>query len=373
MLDRGYEAGNSMKAELPQDAYVVEDESENDTAANPGKHNITTYGADLRVEDLCRMQETGEIVVPSFQRKFVWTLGQSSRFIESLLMDWPVPGIFLACGTGSDKFLVIDGQQRLKSLLFFRQGVFNPESGKRAVKFALTGVNPEFDGATYADLWVRDKADLDNYLFHATVIGNLYPEKDDTSIYHIFERLNTGGDPLQPQEVRAALYHGKLMDTIREINLHPSWREIYGDPDIRQKDQELILRFLALAFPDKEYRSPLKEYLNKFAHNRQNPPDSVLDQYAKAFKQVSDLWWAALGRKAFRPAQGLNAAVFDSMTVGLAKRIEFSDLPDPVEIASAYNELMADPDYLKAVRDWTSSENAVAVRLRKAISRLTQT
>ena len=64
MLDRGYETENSINAELPHDAYGVEDESENDTAATPGKHNITTYGADLRVEDLCRMQETEEIVVP---------------------------------------------------------------------------------------------------------------------------------------------------------------------------------------------------------------------------------------------------------------------------------------------------------------------
>lgn len=373
MPDNDYETGNSVFAELPPDPYAVDDESENDTAATPDQHNITAHGADLSVEDLCRMQESGEIIVPSFQRSFVWTLEQSSKFIESLLLDWPVPGIFLARDPASDKFLVIDGQQRLKSLLFFRQGVFNPESDKSRAKFALTGVTPEFNGLTYANLWISRQADLDHYLFHVTVIGTLHPEKDDTSIYHIFERLNTGGEPLRPQEVRSALYHGKLMDTIREINQHPSWRKIYGDTDIHQKDQELILRFLALTFPDKKYQHPLKEYLNQFAKNRQNPPDNILNQYANTFQQVSDLWWEALGHKAFRPAQVLNAAVFDSMTVGLAQRIESLASPHPVAIANAYHELMADTEYLKAIKQWTSSESAVTMRLEKAASKLAQT
>lgn len=374
MLDSGYETGNSAAMESRQDAYGavygVDDEAENDTVGAPAKHSITAYGADLSVESLCRMQESGEIIVPSFQRSFVWTLRQSSRFIESLLLDWPVPGIFLASDAESDKLLVIDGQQRLKSLLFFRQGVFDHPNNREAVPFALTGVNPEFDGATYSDLCTRDKENLDSYLFHATVIGNSYPEKDDTSIYHIFERLNTGGVPLQPQEVRAALYHGKLMDAIREINQHPSWRKIYGDIDVHQKDQELILRFLAFAFPDNEYQSPLREYLNRFASDWRNPPDSVLEKYTSTFKRVSDLWWDALGDNAFRPNRKLNAAVFDSMAVGLAKRIGLYDSPYPTEIAKAYHELIQDPDYLEAAKQWTSSESAVKMRLEKVINRL---
>ena len=372
MPDSDYETDAMTSASSPQDADGVEDESENDIAAAPARYSITTYGADLRVEDLCLMQESGEIIVPRFQRSFVWSLEDSSKFIESLIMDWPVPGIFLARDAESDKFLVIDGQQRLKSLLFFRQGVFQPGSNRDSVPFALTGVHPEFEGLTYANMWAGDRTDFDNHLFHATVVGKLFPETDDTSIYHIFERLNTRGEPLRPQEVRAALYDGKLMDTIREINQHPSWRKIYGNHDIRQKDQELILRFLAFAFADGEYHSPLKEYLNKFADNHRNPSDEVLGRYASSFKQVSDLWWNALGNAAFRPAQRLNAAVFDSMMVGLTRRIDLYGPPYPDEIAKAYCELMQDADYRRAIAHSTSSERAVAARLEKATARLAQ-
>lgn len=371
MQERDYETG--AMAFAAQDASLVEDESEDDIGASPARHNISTYGADLTVESLCRMQETEEIVVPSFQRKFIWSLKESSRFIESLLIDWPVPGITLSRDTEAERFLLIDGQQRLRSLLFFRKGVFDPSSDGDPETFALTGVRPEFEGLTYADLTWKDRESLDNYLFHVTVIEELYPEMNDTSIYHIFERLNTGGLPIEPQEVRSALYHGGLMDAIRELNQHPSWRKIYGSPDARRKDEELILRFLAFTFPVAEYRRPLKEYLNKFANNWRNPPNEVLDKFSNSFKQVSDLWWDALGDKAFRPALRLNAAVFDSMTVGLARRIDLNDSPDTSEIATAYCELMDDEGYRIATTNWTSREEAVSVRLEKATNRMAQT
>ena len=368
MSDKDHEAGAA--AFQDQDVSRVEDEPEDDIGASPARHNISTYGADLTVESLCQMQEMGEIVVPTFQRSFIWSLKQSSRFIESILIDWPVPGIILFRYAEDDRFLLIDGQQRLKSLLFFRKGVFNPVPDHEPEKFSLTGVRPEFEGLTYADLDWKDRENLDNYLFHATVIEELNPEMNDTSIYHIFERLNTAGQPIQPQEVRTALYQGGLMDAIRELNQHPSWRKIYGSPDARRKDEELILRFLAFAFPVTEYRRPLKEYLNNFAENLRNPSQEVLNKYVGSFKQVSDLWWDALGDNTFRPAGRLNAAVFDSMTVGLARTIDLYGPPDPSEIAKAYYELIEDEEYRTATMNWTSSESAVSIRLEKATNRL---
>ena len=165
MPDSDYKTDAMAFMDLPQDADGIEDESENEVAAAPARYSVTTHGADLRVEDLCLMQESGEIIVPRFQRSFVWSLEDSSKFIESLLMDWPVPGIFLARDAESDKFLVIDGQQRLKSLLFFRQGIFQPGSNRDSVPFALTGVHPELEGLTYANMWAGARSDFDNHLF----------------------------------------------------------------------------------------------------------------------------------------------------------------------------------------------------------------
>ena len=69
-----------------------------------------------------------KVKVPEFQRSFVWSLRDASRFIESLLLGLPVPGVFLAKDAETKKLLVIDGQQRLRSLQFYYDGFFTPKS-----------------------------------------------------------------------------------------------------------------------------------------------------------------------------------------------------------------------------------------------------
>src|SRR4051812_28510587 len=114
----------------------VDDETELEDEPIEASYSITSYGADYPVDSLIQRVKDGTIFVPGFQRQFVWSQTQASRFIESLLMGLPVPGIFLARETGdTNKSLVIDGQQRLKSLQFFYDGTF----GRRA--FELTGIS----------------------------------------------------------------------------------------------------------------------------------------------------------------------------------------------------------------------------------------
>ena len=103
---------------------------------------------------------------------------------------------------------MIDGQQRLRTLQYFYRGIFEPD--KR--EFALKGVTPEFEGVTYNSLKDHDRRRLDDSILHATIVRQETPSDDDSSIYHIFERLNTGGIPLNPQEIRATIYHGEFND-----------------------------------------------------------------------------------------------------------------------------------------------------------------
>lgn len=90
----------------------------------PFRYAITSYGADYPVDSLVQRLEKDVLFVPFFQRKFVWTLKQASRFIESLLLGLPVPGVFLARDESSAKLFIIDGQQRLRTLQYFYNGVF---------------------------------------------------------------------------------------------------------------------------------------------------------------------------------------------------------------------------------------------------------
>mgnify|MGYP001054902672 CR=1 FL=1 len=119
----------------------------------------------------------------------------------------------------------------------------------------------------------------------AFVIKQLNPG-DGTSIYHVFERLNTGGTQLVSQEIRNCIYHGPFNDLLCKLNSDASWRKLFGkaSPDRRQRDVELILRFLALRFSHDEYQKPMKDFLSKFMAVHRRDESSVLASYEEAFK-----------------------------------------------------------------------------------------
>jgi hypothetical protein len=346
---------------------AIEDETEQDESVPYVSYDVTSYGSDPDVEGLVRRIKRGDILIPPFQRDYVWRQPEASRFIESLLLGLPVPGIFFATEPETNKLLVIDGQQRLKSLLFFYDGYFNPRpDDKRRRVFNLVKVQERFEGKTYTDLDERDRIRLDNSILHATIVKQTSPPSDDTSLYHIFQRLNSGGRRLVAQEMRVALYHGPLMDRIRHLNEYSSWRLIYGQPNSRLKDQELILRFFALYSEQEHYNRPMEEFLNKFAGRKRRSDELYLDGLSGLFRGCCDIFWEALGRDAFRPTRALNAAVFDSCMVGLARRIKDGRPVEPNNVREIYKALLNDTQYFQAISRSTADEAFVVRRLTRA-------
>jgi uncharacterized protein with ParB-like and HNH nuclease domain len=329
------------------------------------RYQISSYGADYPVDALVKRLRETDIFIPPFQRLFVWDRERSSRFIESLLLGLPVPGIFLSKETDSQKLLVIDGQQRLATLLYFYEGMFADKH-----EFSLKGVQSEFEGLTYKTLKDDDRRRLNDSILHATVVKQDKPSKDDSSIYYIFERLNTGGMILHPQEIRAAIYHGKFNEILNKLNQNKSWRAIYGRESKRMRDRELILRFLALYFTpnlEENYKAPMKEFLNNYmAENKKLEKES--EQYlTSAFVNTVGVAHQALGQDAFRPYVQLNAAVYDSVMVGLARRLQKGTMKDLKGFQNAYRELTADNDYVKLTESRTADEQSVRRRIALAI------
>jgi Protein of unknown function DUF262 len=356
----------------PSAVLEVENDNINDEAASddtviPEPYDITSYGADYDVEGIVRRLRRGEIFMPPFQREYVWNQTEASRFIESLLLGLPVPGIFLATELITRRFLVIDGQQRLKTLLFFYTGFFNPREHEQAHRvFQLHGVQPEFEGKTYESLDETDRIRLDNSIIHSTIVKQESPSDDDTSIFHIFERLNNGGRRLTDQEIRVALYHGSLIEKIKQLNKYKHWRDVFGAPSNRLKDQEFILRFFALLLPWRLYTKPMKEFRNRFAAKYRNEDPELLQNWEKRFQETIDIAWQAFGKTAFRPSGALNAAVFDSVMVGLAQRLEKGPINTLDRNRMTYQQLLSDPEYTEAISRATSDEQSVERRLRKA-------
>lgn len=325
-------------------------------------YSITSYGADYPVDGLVKRIRDGSIFIPAFQRGYVWHLKEASRFIESLLLGLPVPGIFLSRVEESKKLLVIDGQQRLRTLQFFYDGIFY-NTGR---EFALSSIESHFNGATYRSLTDEDKRRLDDTIIHATIVKQDEPSDDNSSIFLIFERLNTGGEHLQPQEIRSAMYTGEFNDLIKELNTNEAWRDLYGPINKRMRDQELILRFLALYYRGDEYKKSMKDFLNCYMAENKHIDQKFADQLKKIFYSTVENIQKHIGSKAFRPRNTIVAAVYDSVMIGIAHRLEAGDISDYIELKLRYDELMNTKEYITAISEHTSDEDRVATRIKLA-------
>ena len=349
---------------MPTFANQIEDQNVDDPVGEdevtPYTYAITSYGADYPVDGLVKRIREDSILIPDFQRRFVWKKPQASRFIESLLLGLPVPGVFFEKEQGAQKLLIIDGQQRLLSLHYFYEGLF----ADTQKAFALNGVQAQYEGKTYKSLEEEDRRRLDDSIIHATVVRQDEPTDDRGSIYHVFERLNTGGTPLSPQEIRTCVYHGPLCELLKELNDLPSWREVFGSASSRMKDQELILRFFALAHNLAEYSRPMKGFLNEFmGHHRNLDLALTTESLTEGFSKTINCIVEAVGNRAFRPVSTINAAVFDAVSVAVFKRLEQGAIQDLRALKNAYDSLLGSEDFQKAYKKSTADESSVRGRI----------
>lgn len=170
-----------------------------------------------------------------------------------------MPGVFLYKDRKTKKLSVIDGQQRILSSIRY----FKNEFDERI--FRLKNVLPKWEGKTYQELDDSDRFQLNDTVLRATVVQQLDPD-DHSSIYHIFERLNTGGTNLNPMEIRKCVYFGEFFKLLEQLNENAHWRKIIAQPkaDKRLRDIELILRCLALNNAWMSYDQSMKIFLNNF-------------------------------------------------------------------------------------------------------------
>ena len=357
--------------QLPADEMV--DDLDEAIEVIPYTYSITSYGADYPVDSIVKRMKAGDIAVPtfawnpsadsdvvSFQREYVWPRTKADRFIESLLLGLPVPGIFLV-KEPSGVQLVLDGHQRLVTLRGFYDGVLDKK------EYKLINVQPRFEGKRYIDLDPEDRRRIDDSIIHATIVRQDQPTEDQSSIYVIFERLNTGGVNLQPQEIRVALYHGALVDLLAELNDQKDWRELFGKKSRRLKDMELILRFFAMYYHGTKYRRPMKDFLNRYMASNRDLQHQNRRTLLEVFQGVTGFIHQNLGQDAFRPYRNINAAVVDSIMVGIAHRLAAGGPPRSKATAkSAYAKLTISAKYRSTVETGTAQEASVETRLEMA-------
>jgi hypothetical protein len=342
------------------------------------RFNISSYGWDSDVEGLVKRLKRQDIHVPRFQRGFVWTNTQKSRFIESLVMGLPVPNVFLAQDGKTRNLNIVDGQQRLLSLRDYLEG-----------KFSLRGEHLQDDlkgryfSAEVAPskrskvLEIADARALADAVIHSIVIKP-DPSDDDPSRGHeynqaviqIFRRLNTSAQPLVAQEIRTSIFYGSLDSLIRELNQDENWRTIFGKPHSRLKDMELILRSISLIENGDNYKAAMPRFLDNYMEaNREMSPDKV-QKIRDNFKLVTSAIVNSIGRDGLRNGTNFVLTKLDAVMVGYSEYLKKYSTVDHADLIKRVGELESDTgdltSYQWAVSEFVNDTDRVLTRVRRA-------
>jgi len=257
------------------------------------EYDISAAPNDFDILTIYSFLESGAVRIPAFQRNYVWDLRRASKLIESLILGLPVPQVFLY-EVDRNQFVEIDGQQRLMSIYYFKKQRF-PRQEKRSELRSIFDKNNQIPDQTLHDdryfenFRLRLPDSLPNQknrfsrLSYATlgayqtqfdlrtirnvIIKQNVPEGDDSSMYEIFNRLNTGGVNLKPQEIRTSMYHSDFYNMLYQANSKPTWRYILAneEPDVHMKDVEILLRGFAMLIDAENYSPSMVRFLNQFS------------------------------------------------------------------------------------------------------------
>lgn len=309
--------------------FLEPNKDEESDSAKPTKVETELYSfpADYTLELITSKLDKGEVQVPPFQRHYVWSKEKASMLIDSFVRRLPVPPVYLFAQKDRT-FLIIDGHQRLITIKRFLQGKWQRREDFR---LALEEGNPLKD-KRFKDLPPETQRQLKDWVLRAIVIEPKREEYRD-AMYDIFSRLNTGGVNLLPQEIRNSAFHGSFNTSLKDLNKVFEWRKIIGvrKEDPRMRDVELVLRGLALSRIGQltrsgkplKYTASLKQFLNDFMTENQNPTEKWLRENETLFKNTIHAILKELGNKPFHLRHNkMNAPAYDAVFVAFSRHSE---------------------------------------------------
>lgn len=305
------------------------------------------------------MFDDGDIIPqPDYQRDYVMDVKTASRLIESVLLNIPIPTVYL-CEELDGRFSIIDGQQRMTSFVKYLKN-----------EFALKGLEelPELNGKKFSNL---DKI-LQRMIKSCTLNSIILTKESQELKYEIFARLNQGSIRLKPQELRNCIYRGPLNDMIEQIaKTNKYLNELFLEKNRRKNYQEYILRFFALRnFND--YSSSMTKTMNNYMIKHQNADEQEIKKLRELYNNTIDIVKQVFGKTAFcaydrQKKQFMNkfsGSVYDSIIIACSMFNPHDLMAHADEIRNQVNEIkMNNLDYQDYTYAATGSKNRVIGRI----------
>jgi hypothetical protein len=370
------------------EGFLPDDQQENldDERGSLDTSDVVLYSTDWTVESVINQVHKKRINLnPSFQRRQAWSVSHRSKFIESLMLNIPIPQIVLAEDPNSKgHYIVIDGKQRLLSLVQYVQS--KDQNQINEVKYntyKLKGLSKGIDeteiynGKKFFELPSSVQAQIENTVLRTVIIRSV---KNEKFLYEAFLRLNQGSKSLSPQELRQALAPGYFIDWLDDYvcaseSLQKALR--IDSPDPRMRDTEVALRFMAYSEALNGYDGKFRQFLDNYLleKNKQyqaeisNKPD-VAEKLERAIETTISIFednaFEKFDPKTEQFGRKFNRAVFDSMTFFFSDaKVSKEALEKKDAIISAFKNLcLSSPDYVSSVESSFKDVKQTYSRLR---------
>jgi uncharacterized protein with ParB-like and HNH nuclease domain len=361
------------------------------------EYDIVTSPRDLTPASIVDMIDSGIMEIPLFQRNFVWDIKKASKLVESLILGLPVPELFFYSeGDENTTYRIIDGQQRLLSIYFFIKGRF-PKNTDSCIKFRTEFSNNNLDTLLSNnqifkafDLQLNEKDDRKKSRYHnenfatldkdtqikfrlrrylrTVVVRQNKPDDNNSSMFEIFNRLNTGGTPLNHQEIRASLYYCDFYKMLVELNDMESWRNLLDKTtlDLRSTDIEMILRSLALLVDGDTYAPRMVSFLNTFSQRSKMFNSKKIEYFKELFLSFVESC-SNLGSRAFFRNHRFSKTLFESVFVVVCKEsYKKHTLVDKKIRKDSFEALKNDKGFVYLLLSGSSSTESIKGRIDKA-------
>jgi hypothetical protein len=379
-------------------------DSNQNNASDEITSDLISAPADWSISTLLEYLDRGYVYFPEFQRNYVWDKNKASKLIESFVLGLPVPQIFLY-KTGRNKYQVIDGQQRILSLYFFKAGRFP----KKLIKTSLKNLGEdnkkfiteeEFKNSDHFEDF-KLKFPKDPYRsVENSLINKSYDELEesnafgtytvrimiiqrgisndslnDESIYEIYSRLNSGGINLNYQEIRMGIGMSNfMMQLVEEVNSMPEWRSIYGKDtqDPRYKDIESLLRLCAAgdsilgdSILGKKgiipYNAPMSKFLNAYSENAKKFNENDINIRVNKIKKFIHILYESDKAYLRKNSKNVSIPILEGL-YGAFYKLDVDDLTPKI-----IREIVNDKDFIDNSTNKTTDSIQYKGRISRAI------
>ncbi|MFH0960029.1 MAG: DUF262 domain-containing protein [Pseudomonadota bacterium] len=351
------------------DLDVLEDAEfwENDVNEQPPT-DIFAFNELRSCADLFRMHEQKILdIQPEFQRDFVWKGPDQTRFIDSLIKQLPIPSLCFSYDAKQQKWLVIDGLQRISTIIRFLSGADWKLSKLDDIEPRIAGISAAAikNNTELFEFYTR----VENSTIPITVLRCDYSNNRHLSyLFTVFHRLNSTGLKLNNQEIRNCIFSGMFNRLLRELDEDSNWRKLNKmkkGESYRMQKQELILRFFAFQEELEHYTGSLASFLNSFMEKNRFVSEVTLASYRKKFQEMSKLLHEGLQSLGHKGK--ISITLQDSLCYGIGKNIKIIGNLTVQQIAAKISTVIGDPLFSEAsLAEGLAKKHRLIDRMKRA-------